>query len=62
MMYVIKVGEFYVSDVNVVFGGFIESIELSKKLMRNFTKEGAERIAKTINGTVVSMADVITND
>ena len=61
-MYVIKVGEFYVSDVEVVFGGFVSNITLSKEMMKNFTKEGAERIAKMINGEVIDMGDVVTND
>lgn len=61
-MYVIKVGEFYVKDVEVAFGGFTSEITLSKEIMRNFTKDGAERIAKMINGEVISMGDVVTND
>ena len=61
-MYVIKVGDFYVSDVDVAFGGFTSSITLSKELMKNFTKDGAERIAKMINGEVISMGDVVTNE
>ena len=61
-MYVVKVGDFYIKNVDVAFGGFVESIELSKEIMRNFTLEGAERIAKMINGEVVSMGDVVTND
>ena len=54
-MYAIKVGMFFVSDVNVAFGGFIDTITLSKEKMRNFTKDGAERIAKMINGTVIAI-------
>ena len=61
-MYVVKVGDFYIKNVDVAFGGFVESIELSKEIMRNFTLEGAERIAKMINGEVVSMGDVVTNE
>lgn len=61
-MYVIKVGEFYVSGIDMAFGGFVEEIMLSKKIMRNFTKDGAERIAKMINGEVIDMGDVETND
>jgi len=61
-MYVIKVGEFYVSGVDIAFGGFVEEITLSKKIMRNFNKEGAERIAKMINGEVIEMAEEVTND
>lgn len=61
-MYVVKVGEFYVKDVEVTFGGFTSEITLSKEMMKNFTKEGANRIAKMINGEVVSMGDVVTNE
>lgn len=61
-MYVVKVGDFYIKNVEVAFGGFVESIELSKEIMRNFTEEGAERMAKMVNGEVVSMGDVVTNE
>lgn len=62
-MYVVKVGDYYVKSVDVAFGGFVGEIELSKEIMRNFTEEGAERIAKMVNGVVVSMGDVVdTND
>ncbi len=61
-MFVIKVGDFYVKDVETTFGGFVPEITLSKEIMRNFTREGAERIAKMINGEVVSMGDVVTNE
>lgn len=61
-MYVVKVGDFYIKNVEVAFGGFVESIELSKEIMRNFTEEGAERMAKMVNGEVISMGDVSTNE
>lgn len=61
-MYVVKVGEFYVKDVEVAFGGFTSEITLSKELMKSFTQEGAERIAKMVNGEVISMGDVVTNE
>ena len=35
-MYVIKVGEYYVKEVEVAFGGFINDIVLSKEIMKNF--------------------------
>lgn len=60
-MYVIKVGNFYVKDVEVAFGGFTSEIVLSKEIMKNFTKEGAERVAQMINGEIISMGDVETN-
>ena len=59
-MFIIKVGEFYVQDVVVAFGGFMSNITLSKEMSKGFTKAGAERIAKMINGTVISMGDVDT--
>lgn len=61
-MYVIKVGDFYVCDVEVAFGGFIGGIKLSKEIMGNFSKDGAERIAKMIGGEVIDMGEVVTND
>ena len=61
-MYVVKVGEYYVKDVNVEFGGFISDIVLSKEISRNFRKDGAERIAKLVNGVVITMEEVETFD
>lgn len=61
-MYVVKVGEFYVKDVEVTFGGYTAEITLSKELMKSFTQESAERIAKKVNGEVISMGDVVTNE
>lgn len=60
-MFVIKVGNYYVKDVNVAFGGFTSDITLSKEIMKGFTKDGAERIAKMINGIVIEMAEEVTN-
>ena len=60
-MYVVKVGEFYIKGVDIEFGGYVKEILLSKEIMRNFTKEGAERIAKLVGGTVVELGDVVTN-
>ncbi len=59
-MFVVKVGEYYVKEVQTAFGGFIGNITLSKELMRSFTKEGAERIAKMINGEVIEKAEEVT--
>ena len=58
-MFVIKVGNYYVKDVDVAFGGFTSDITLSKEIMKGFTKDGAERIAKMINGIVIEMVDEI---
>lgn len=61
-MFVIKVGDFYVQDVEVAFGGFISNMTLSKEMVKGFTKEGAERIAKMVNGEVISMGDLGINE
>ena len=61
-MFVIKVGDYYVKDVNVEFGGFIGDITLSKERMRNFKEEGAQRVAKLVNGEVITMEEVETFD
>lgn len=61
-MYVVKVGDFYVGSIDADFGGFIRVIQLSKEIMRNFTKKGAERIAKMVNGEIIEMANVETED
>jgi len=37
-------------------------IELSKELMRTFTKNTAEMIAKKLNGEVIEMAEEVTNE
>lgn len=60
-MFVIKVGNYYVKDVDVAFGGFTSDITLSKEIMKGFTKDGAERIAKMVNGKVIEMAEEVTN-
>ncbi len=60
-MFVIKVGNYYVKDVDVAFGGFTSDITLSKEIMKGFTKDEAERIAKMINGIVIEMAEEVTN-
>ena len=61
-MYVVKVGEYYVKSVDVEFGGFISEILLSKEIMRNFTEDGAKRVAEMINGEVISIAEEVTNE
>ena len=58
-MYVVKVGEYYVRNVDIC-GGNIKEIILSKELMRNFTKNTAEVIAKKINGEVIEMAEEVS--
>ncbi len=61
MMYVVKVGEYYVRAVDI-YAGVIEEIVLSKELMRNFSKNTAEVVAKKVNGEVVEIADQVTMD
>lgn len=57
-MYVVKVGEYYVR------GYEIKTLDicllLSKELMRTFTKEQAQALAKKINGEVVEIAEQVT--
>ena len=59
MMYVIKVGEYYVKKVETEFGGFIGNIVLSKEATTPYSLEGAERIAKLLNGEVKEFNTVI---
>ena len=61
-MFVIKVGDYYVKSVEATFGGYVSEIVLSKEIKRGFTKAGAERIAKMINGIVIEMTEEVTND
>jgi len=60
-MYVVKVGEYYVKSVDILISCLGE-IELSKELMRTFTKNTAEMIAKKLNGEVIEMAEEVTNE
>ena len=61
MIYVVKVGEYYVKGIDM-FDRIIGDIELSKEIMRNFTKNTAEIIAKKINGEVIEIAEEVTNN
>lgn len=61
-MYVIKVGDYYVKEVDVAFGGFINDIVLSKEIMKNFKLEGAKRVAELINGEIIEIPEEVTND
>lgn len=60
MMYVVKVGEYYVRQFSVETLDIC--IVLSKELMRTFEKDKAESLAKQLNGTVVEIADEVTNE
>lgn len=58
MTYVVKVGEYYVRKFSVE--SFDVCIVLSKELMRSFTKEKAEELAKQLNGEIVEVKDEVT--
>lgn len=57
-MYVVKVGEFYIRGYEVK--SLDMCILLSKELMRTFTKEQAESLAKKVNGEIIEMANQVT--
>lgn len=57
-MYVVKVGEFYVRGYEVK--SLDMCILLSKELMRTFSKEQAESLAKKVNGEIIEMANQVT--
>lgn len=57
-MYVVKVGEYYVRGYEVK--SLDMCVLLSKELMRTFTKEQAENLAKKVNGEVIEMAEQVT--
>lgn len=59
-MYVVKVGEYYVRGYEVK--SLDMCVLLSKELMRTFTKEQAENLAKKVNGEVIKMAEEVTNE
>lgn len=58
-MYVVKVGEYYVKAVDIL-AGYTGEIELSKEIMRNFSKNTAEAIAEKINGEVIEVTEQVT--
>lgn len=58
MYYVVKVGEFYIRGYEVK--SLDICILLSKELMRTFTKEQAESLAKKVNGEIIEMANQVT--
>lgn len=67
-MYVVKVGDFYVRDVegsinklnNQIY--YISEIILSKELMKSWDKDIAEQLAKSVNGEVICMTEEVTNE
>ena len=69
MMYVIKVGDFYIKEVegsinkltNQIY--YVSEIILSKELMKNWDNwDIAEQLAKSINGEVICVNEEVTND
>lgn len=59
MMYVVKVGDYYVQSIDITMGQITE-ILLSKEMMRNFTKATAEILAKKTDGEVIKMDNQVT--
>lgn len=58
MMYVVKVGEYYVRQYSVEHLDIC--IVLSKELMRTFDKERAERLAKQLNGEIILISEEVS--
>lgn len=60
-MYVIKVGKYYVKDVDIC-NGFIGGIKLSKEIMRGFKDwKTANVIAESVNGLIIKTDDEVSN-
>lgn len=67
-MYVVKVGDYYIRDVegsinklnNQIY--YISEIIMSKELMKNWNKDIAKQLAKSVNGEVICMAEEVTNE
>lgn len=67
-MYVVKVGDYYVRDVegsinklnNQIY--YINEIIISKELMKSWDKNIAEQLAKSVNGEVICMTEEVTNE
>lgn len=55
-MYVVKVGDYYVRAID--YNSY--DIILSKELMRGFSNDKAETIAKMLNGEVIKMDNQVT--
>lgn len=66
-MYVVKVGDYYIRDVegtinkitNQIY--YIKEIIISKELMKSWDKNIAEQLAKSVNGEVICMCEEVTN-
>lgn len=67
-MYVVKVGDYYIRDVegtinklnNQIY--YIKEIIISKELMKSWDKNIAEQLAKSVNGEVICMSEEVTNE
>nr|DAS26841.1 MAG TPA: hypothetical protein [Caudoviricetes sp.] len=67
-MYVVKVGDYYIRDVegsinklnNQIY--YISEIIMSKELMKSWNKDIAKQLAKSVNGEVICMAEEVTNE
>lgn len=55
-MYVVKVGDYYIKNIDYL----CRDITISKELMRSFDKNMAERLAKSVNGEVIQMDNQVT--
>ena len=67
-MYVVKVGDYYIRDVegtinklnNQIY--YINEIIISKELMKSWDKNIAEQLAKSVNGEVICMTEEVTHE
>lgn len=67
-MYVVKVGDYYIRDVegsinklnNQIY--YISEIIMSKELMKSWNKDIAKQLAKSVNSEVICMAEEVTNE
>lgn len=58
MMYVVKVGDYYIQSTSI--DRLTSNIMLSKELMRSYDKDTAEKLAKKTNGEVIKMDNQVT--
>lgn len=67
MMYVVKVGQFYIKNlksynISPKDGAFyVEGVVLSREIGRNFNKKTAQIVANMTNGEVIEMEEMSTN-
>lgn len=60
-MYVVKVGDFYVGNVEI-YGNVVTSVELSKELMRSFTEKWGKVVASALCGDLIEITEGVTNE